>query len=417
MLINYGKLCIIGFPNTPAMDRKKNPFAPGAGTRPPELAGRDKILEDATVALARVREGRSAKSQMLLGLRGVGKTVLLNEIARIAERESYRTIELETPPENTMLAAMLVPPLRSLLNRLSAVDKAKSLATRGLRALHSFASAFSVKVGEIEFGVAEPGVADSGQLETDLPELLLAVAEAGQAADTPVAIFIDEVQYLELEDLSALIVAIHRIGQRQLPLIVFGAGLPQLAALAGEAKSYAERLFEYPPVGALEVSDAEYAIREPIRSEGAEITDDALARIVEQTQGYPYFLQEWGSHTWDAAPVSPITEADVSRATERALLALDQGFFRVRMDRLTPREKDYMRAMAELGSGPHRSGDIADLLGVKVTSVGPLRSLLIGKGMIFSPQHGDTAFTVPLFDSFMKRSMPDWTPRGVRKAR
>lgn len=398
------------------MDRKKNPFAPGAGTRPPELAGRDQILEDATVALARVRDGRSAKSQMLLGLRGVGKTVLLNEIARIAEREGYRTIELETP-ENRTLAEMLVPPLRSLLNRLSAVEKAKTLATRGLRALHSFASAFKAKVGEIEFSVADPGVAGSGQLETDLPELLLLVAEVAQAADTPVAIFIDEVQYLSPEDLSALIVSIHKIGQRQLPIIVFGAGLPQLAALAGEAKSYAERLFEYPPVGPLEKNDAEYAIREPIRSEGAEIATDALTKIVEQTQGYPYFLQEWGSHTWDIAPASPITEADVSRATEKILLALDQGFFRVRMDRLTPREKDYMRAMAELGCGPHRSGDIADLLEVKVTSISPLRSLLIGKGMIFSPQHGDTAFTVPMFDAFMKRSIPDWTPRDGRRAK
>lgn len=398
------------------MDRKKNPFAPGAGTRPPELAGRDKIIEDATVVLARVRDGRSAKSQMLLGLRGVGKTVLLNEIARLAEREGYRTIELETP-ENRRLADMLVHPLRSLLNRLSTIEKARTFATRALRGLHSFASAFKVKVGELELTVTEPGVADSGQLETDLPELLLLVAEAAQAADTPVAILIDEVQYLTAEDLSALIVGIHKIGQRQLPLVVFGAGLPQLAALAGEAKSYAERLFDYPPVGPLQEGDAEQAIREPIRGEGAEIAPKALAKIVEQTKGYPYFLQEWGSHTWDIAPGSPITEADVSLATEKVLQALDQGFFRVRMDRLTPREKEYMRAMAELGGGPHRSGDIAELLGVKVTTISPLRSGLIGKGMIFSPQHGDTAFTVPMFDAFMKRSMPDWIPRGRRRTK
>ena len=397
------------------MDRKKNPFAPGAGTRPPELAGRDQIIEDATVALARIKDGRSAKSQMLLGLRGVGKTVLLNELARIAERDGYRTIELETP-ENRTLAEMLVPPLRTLLNRLSAIEGAKALATRALRALQGFASAFKVKAMEVEISVTEPGVADSGDLETDLPQLLMMVAEAGKAAGTPVAIFIDEVQYLKPEDLSALIVAIHKIGQRQLPLIVFGAGLPQLAALAGEAKSYAERLFEYRPVGPLEESDAEYAIREPIRAEGADIEPKALSTIVEQTEGYPYFLQEWGSHIWDIAAASPITESDVVRATEKVLEALDQGFFRVRMDRLTPREKQYMRAMAELGAGPHRSGDIAELLDVKVTTISPLRSGLIGKGMIYSPQHGDTAFTVPMFDAFMKRSMPDWIPPGHRRS-
>jgi hypothetical protein len=249
-------------------------------------------------------------------------------------------------------------------------------------------------------------VADSGNLETDLAELLLLVAEAARGAAIPIAIFIDELQYLNREDLSALIVSMHKIAQRQRPLIVFGAGLPQLAAMAGEAKSYAERLFDYPPVGPLESSDAEHAIREPIRAKGAEIERGALAEIVKHTKGYPYFLQEWGSHAWDESPLSPITKRDVSRASVKALDALDTGFFRVRFDRLTPREKQYMRAMAELAPGPHRSGDIAELLGVKVTTIGPLRAGLIGKGMIYSPQHGDTAFTVPMFDEFMKRSLP-----------
>jgi len=399
------------------MDRKKNPFAPGAGTRPPELAGRDQIIDDATVALARVKSGRPAKSQMLLGLRGVGKTVLLNEIARIAEGEGYRTIVIEAP-EDRRLADLLVPSLRSVLYRLSTVAQAKTLATRALRGLQRFASAFKVKVGEIEVDVEEPGVADSGDLELDLPELLLLVAEAARAAETPVAILIDEAQYLATEDLSALIVSVHKIGQRQLPLIVFAAGLPQLAALAGEAKSYAERLFDYPTVGALGETPAERAIREPIRSEGADIEPTALAAIVEHTRGYPYFLQEWGSHAWDTAPESPITASDVERASREALRALDRGFFRVRMDRLTPRERDYMRAMAELGAGPHRSGDIAALLGIQVTTAGPLRSGLIRKGMIYSPQHGDTAFTVPMFDAFLKRSMPEWAPtRGPRRGK
>lgn len=398
------------------MDPRRNPFAPGAGTRPPELAGREQIVENATVALARVKAGRPARSQMLLGLRGVGKTVLLNEIARIAEEEGYRTIELEAP-EHRRLAEMLIPPLRSSLNRFSTVERAKAVATRALRGLQSFASAFKVKYGEVEVGLTEPGIADSGNLEADLPELLLLVAQAAKAAETPIAIFVDEVQYLSTEDLSALIVTVHRIGQRGLPLIVFGAGLPQLAALAGEAKSYAERLFDYPPVGALEDAAAERAIREPIHDEGAQIAPNALASIVEQTQGYPYFLQEWGSHAWDTAPASPITEHDVERASVDALGALDQGFFRVRLDRLTPREKAYMRAMAELGPGPHRSSDIAALLGEPVTRVAPIRGGLIRKGMIYSPQYGDTAFTVPMFDAFMRRSMPEWKAAGQRRIR
>jgi hypothetical protein len=398
------------------MDRRRNPFAPGAGTRPPELAGREQIIEDASVAFERLMDGRPAKSQMLLGLRGVGKTVLLNELDRVAEHLGYLTIQLEAP-EDRSLAQMLVPPLRGVLYKLSGSEKAKILATRGLRVLQGFASVFKASVGGVEFGMAEPGVADSGNLENDLPELLLLVAEAAKAAGKPVAILIDEVQYLSTEDLSALIVSVHKIGQRQLPLAVVGAGLPQLAGLAGDAKSYAERLFDFPLIGPLDSAAARRAIREPIIAEGADVEGTALDRIVEQTRGYPYFLQEWGSHAWDTASTSPITLADTTRASESALQALDQGFFRVRLDRLTPRERDYLRAMAELGEGPHRSGDIANLLGVNVTAVAPLRSGLIRKGMIFSPQHGDTAFTVPMFDAFMKRSMPDWAPvkRKTRK--
>lgn len=398
------------------MDPTRNPFAPGAGTRPPELAGREQIVEAALTALRRVRAGRSAKSQMLLGLRGVGKTVLLNRIAELAEDEGYLTIVLEAP-EDRRLADMLVPPLRNVLFKLSRADRARSLANRGMGVLRGFASAFKVRYGEFEVGVKEEaGTADSGHIESDLPELLRAVAQAAKADERAVALFIDEVQYLKHEDLSALIVAAHRIGQRGLPFIVYGAGLPQLAALAGEAKSYAERLFDYPPVGPLDVDAATRAIREPIIDEGAVIEDEALLEIVERTKGYPYFLQEWGSHAWNAAPASPITSKDVDRASEEALAALDNGFFRVRLDRLTPRERDYVRALAELGPGPHRSGEIAEAAGMSVTTAGPLRAGLIRKGMVYSPAHGDTAFTVPMFDAYLRRTMPEWRrPRRFRR--
>lgn len=399
------------------MDPTKNPFAPGAGTRPPELAGRDGLILVATIALKRIKAGKPAKSQLLLGLRGVGKTVLLNRIMEIADSEGYLTVFLEAP-EKRRLAEMLVPPLKVLLFKLSGVDRARDSANRALRALRNFASVFEVKVGGAEISVAPAAdEAASGTLEFDLPELLLRVAEAAEAARRPVFVAIDEVQYLELEDLSALIVSIHKVGQRGLPLVVFGAGLPQLAALAGEAKSYAERLFDYPAVGPLDHHAATSAIRDPVRREGAEIEDAALQEIVTRTAGYPYFLQEWGSHAWNDAPRSPITVADVARASDHTLRALDEGFFKVRLDRLTPRERDYLRAMADLGPGPHRSGDIADVLGMPVTAAAPIRGGLIKKGMVYSPAHGDTAYTVPMFDAFMRRAMSAWkAPAKVPKA-
>lgn len=325
----------------------------------------------------------------------------------LAEREGVRTIFIEAP-ENRGLPELLVPPLRRLLTRLDRGERVQSRARDALRTLRNFASAFKVSVGGVEIGLeAEPGTADSGDLETDLPELLLSVAAAAEENDSAVALIIDEVQYLSSGDLSALIVSIHKVTQRGLPLILFGAGLPQLAGLAGETKSYAERLFDYPPVGPLAPDDATDAIREPARREGVDYTPEALEIIVSTTQGYPYFLQEWGKHAWDVAEASPITADDARLANERAIRQLDHGFFRVRLDRLTPREKQYMRAMAELGPGPHRSGEIARAMGDPVSAVAPLRQGLIRKGMVYSPAHGDTAFTVPMFDAFLRRSMPD----------
>lgn len=391
------------------MDPARNPFAPGAGTPPPELAGRQAIIDNASIALKRIKLGKPARSQMLLGLRGVGKTVLLNRISDIAEQEGFYPLVLEAP-EDRDLATMLVPKLRALLFQLSRSERSAVLAKRGLGILRSFASAFKVTLGDIEVGVApETGIGDSGDLETDLPDLLFAIVQAAKETGRAVALFIDEVQYIETQDLSALIVSVHKLGQKNMPFVLFGAGLPQLAALAGDAKSYAERLFEYPGVGPLPDDDARAAIRAPIEHEDVQIEEDALQAIVRQTKGYPYFLQEWGSHTWNVASTSPITARDVRVAEQKTLEHLDSGFFRVRLDRLTPREKDYIRAMAELGAGPHRSGEIARLLKIGVTVAAPLRNGLIRKGMIFSPSHGDTAFTVPMFDEFMKRSMPQWS--------
>lgn len=394
------------------MDAALNPYAAGAGTPPPELAGRDEILEDARVALTRIKAGRPATSQMLLGLRGVGKTVLLVAIANMARKLGYGVVIVETP-ENKSLPQILVPNLRQLLLQMDVGEQAAARRKAALRAVRNFASVFKVSIGGVEVAVEpETGVADSGHLAMDLTDLFVSVAEVARESDTAVAILIDEVQYLSQEDLEALIVAIHRIAQLGLPLTVFGAGLPQIAALAGEAKSYAERLFAFPEVGALDETAARNALSEPARRAGVHYKADALKFIIDATKGYPYFLQEWGTHTWNVAETSPITAAHVQAASERAIRKLDNGFFRVRLDRLTPREKSYMRAMAELGPGPHRSGEIAEALNTTVRSVAPIRQALIRKGMVYSPAHGDTAFTVPMFDDFMRRSMPDWSAGG-----
>jgi len=390
------------------MDPVTNPFAPGAGNPPPELAGRDALLQAVQVAVKRAKLGRPTKSVLLVGLRGVGKTVLLDRMRDNAEAEGVHTLRIEAP-ENRSLPAILAPQLRQALLRLSRNKKAKDLAQRALRGLVGFARAMKVKYHDIEIAFdteGEPGLADNGDLEHDLAALLEAAGMAAKKGDTALALFVDELQHVPEAELAALITALHRTAQRQLPVIMAGAGLPQLRGHMGSAKSYAERLFDFPEIGPLDKKASEDALRKPIEDEKARINNDALALIVKETHGYPYFLQEWGKHAWDAARSSPITKKDVQAATITAIAALDESFFRVRFDRLTPSEKVYLRAMAELGPGPHRSGDIANLLGKEVSALGPRRAQLINKGMIYSPSHGDTAFTVPLFDAFMKRIMP-----------
>lgn len=390
------------------MDPIKNPYAPGAGTPPPELAGRDELRETVRIALERVRAGRPTKSILMVGLRGVGKTVLLDKLRDDAAASGMETIRVEAP-ENRSLPAILAPQLRQALLRLSRNEQAKELAQRALRGLAGFAKALKVKYQDIEVGMdfePEPGLADNGDLEHDLQALLEVSGAAAKKAGTALVMFVDELQYVDEEQLASLITALHRSAQRSLPVVLVGAGLPQLPGKMGRAKSYAERLFDFPQIGPLSVQAARLAIRKPAAEQGINVNEDALDQIIKETRGYPYFLQEWGKHSWDVATSSPITLADVKHATTSAIAALDDSFFRVRFDRLTPLEKRYLRAMSDIGAGPHRSGDIAEKLGRDVTSLGPTRSQLIVKGMIWSPSHGDTAFTVPLFDAFMKRIMP-----------
>ena len=387
------------------MDPRINPFSPGAGTAPPELAGREKIIEDVSIALHRIRSGNSAKSVLMVGLRGVGKTVLLNRLKNDAEAEGIVCVQFESP-ENRNLPAMLVPSLRAALLKLDRMAGAKDLVAKAVKVLGSFIAAAKVKYEGMEFGFdlgTEEGVADTGDLDYDLSELLQSVGAAAQEKKTAVVIFIDELQYVPETELAALISALHACAQKRLPVAMVGAGLPQLVGNVGRAKSYAERLFDFPVIGALPDEAATEALQRPVELHQVAFEKDAIEEILKQTQGYPYFLQEWGSMCWSVATTHVITKEDAVTATDLAILQLDTSFFRVRFDRCTPMEKNYLRAMAEINVPAPRSGDIAAAMKKEVNQLGPLRKSLISKGMIYSPAHGDTAFTVPLFADYMKR--------------
>ena len=390
------------------MDPLKNPFSPGAGSPPPELAGRGPLLDQARITLGRIKRGRPERSVLMVGLRGVGKTVLLNRIRELADELGFSSMLIEAH-EGKSLGELLLPALRQVLIQLDRMAQISQKTKLGLRILKSFFNGLKVKFHDLEIGIEvdpETGIADSGNLESDLAQVFIALGEAASDRGHAIALIIDEMQYLSEKELSALIMAMHQISQRQLPVVLAGAGLPQLVGLAGRSKSYAERLFQFPEVGALDPIDAMLAVQVPVQEQGMQFSDDALQEIVRQTKGYPYFLQEWGYQAWNIASGSPIEIAVVKRATQESIRRLDANFFRVRFDRLTPREKEYLRALADMGDTTQRSGDIAERLNVKVQSIAPVRNGLIKKGIIFSPAHGDTAFTVPLFSEFMKRIMP-----------
>jgi AAA ATPase domain len=391
------------------MDEIANPYRPGAGAPPPALIGRDDLINRFGITVRRANAAKPGKSLMPIGLRGVGKTVLLNQFCEIAEKEGCAVAFVEAP-ETGAFRTLLASHLRKVLLALHRGGATKAIL-KALRILKAFTlqlpdgTSFSMDVEPLV------GSGDSGILSEDLTDLLVGVGEAAKSRSAGFLLAIDEVQYLSSDELAALITAVHRTAQLNLPVVLAGAGLPQLPGIAGEAKSYAERLFDFPEIGPLDREDAAAALQIPAEEAGATFQKAALDAIVKLAHGFPYFLQEWGYHVWNKAPDSPITARDVQAAEAEVIAQLDDNFFLVRFDRLTPKEKTYLRAMANLGPGPHRSGDIAACLGVRVESVAPRRSALIAKGMIYSPAHGDTAFTVPLFDEFLKRAMPDW-PRS-----
>ncbi len=389
----------------------RNPFVPNAGAMPPALPGRERLIDAFRIALARIKLGRTAKSLLPYGLRGVGKTVLLRRFLAEAQAADF-LVGLVEADENTPFLPALAEQLRRILFDLDTPARVRALAKRAMRVFKSFTVKAGMEGLSMSLGVdAERGMADSGDIASDLATLFAAIGEAAREQERGVMIAVDEVQYLHETEFSALIRAIHHVTQEALPIFVVATGLPQVVALAGNAKSYAERLFAFEPIGPLAHDDAREALLAPAAEEGAAFDDDAAEAVIVATEGYPFFLQEWAYNAWNVAQGPTISKADVLRGEAIALPKLDDGFFAVRYNRCTPSEKRYLRAMAELGSGPYRSAAVAATLERASSRLTPIRDALIKKGMIWSPEYGVIAFTVPLFDGFMRRREPTFTQR------
>jgi AAA ATPase domain len=387
------------------MDPRKNPYAPGAGTKPPALVGRDKQIELFDILLERLENGHAEQSMIVTGLRGVGKTVLLDVFREKAEGRGWATVEWEIEKKSPF-APKVAAQARKALLQIAPKARWKDRALRAAATLKSFTVTFTPD-GAMTAGLdvdALAGSADSGSLSEDLTDLFVAIGEAARDHEVGVILLLDEIQFLQPLELEALIVALHKCTRRSLPITMVGAGLPQMPRLAGEAKSYSERLFRFVQIGELDAAtDARDALVLPARDLGVEYDSDAVGFIVTYTQGYPYFLQEYGRIVWDEASASPVLREDVQAVLPLVEARLDESFFRVRAERTTELELRYLYAMAELGPEPHRASEVAHRIGRTVEQAGPLRSRLIDKGLLYTPGHGLAAFTVPQFDKYMLR--------------
>ncbi|MCF8526195.1 MAG: ATP-binding protein [Candidatus Nanopelagicales bacterium] len=403
------------------MDPVRNPYTPNAGAEPEVITGRDDLFDSFDILLRRLRSGRTDQSMVITGLRGVGKTVVLGKFRSLALGAGWVVVELEVSKhDDAGFRRELAAGLRSALFELSPRARWGERLRFASAVLQSFTLGLQPD-GSISVSTQSEhaeGYADHGDLSLDLTDLLIAVGEAAASVDSGVVLLLDEVQFLSSAQLEAVIGALHRLVQRKLPVTMVGAGLPQIAELAGDAKSYAERLLRFPVIGVLDGDDADEALAAPARAEGVDFSAKALARAREITGGYPYFIQELGYAIWRSTDASPVTRDDVEQALDIYESKLDSSFFRVRLDRTTGAQKAYLRAMASLGSEPQKAADVARVLGRTSPQVAPTRAELIGMGLLYTPEHGYAAFTVPHFDQFMIRTMPDLpvpTSRSTRK--
>jgi AAA ATPase-like protein len=389
------------------VDPRANPYTPGAGIRPPALVGRDRELGSFEIMLDRLRSGRADRSLLITGLRGTGKTVLLSAFGQRARLAGWVAVDGEIAPEARFGPRMALLVRRALLE-VAPRQRWRDRLRRAAGVLRSFSLTVTPDgsvTGTIDVEPIE-GAADSGELGEDLGDLLLAVGEGAREQDTGVVFLLDEVQFLDRAELEALIRALHRVAQRQLPLTLVGAGLPHLVRLAGEAKSYAERLFIFPTLGPLPATDARAALVQPAADLGVELDRRAIETVLTYSEGYPYFIQEYGNVLWDYAAASPITAVEAVEAQAVVEVRLDSNFFRARVERASEQELEYLRAMAELGPEPQRAGDVARVLGRRPEQLGKTRTRLIEKGLLYSPAYGRAAFTVPQFDRYLRRSYP-----------
>ena len=391
------------------MDSIDNPYTPNAGASPEVLIGRENQIGDFRVLLQRLGRGRSEQSMIVTGLRGVGKTVLLNQFREIAADSNWEVVEFEASKydDNRFRQAMFSQ-LKAALLRLSPRTRWTERGQRAAEVLSSFGVAVDGQgTWSLSWDIPPAeGLADHGDLGLDLTDVLVAIGEAAAERKQGLVLLIDEVQFLRTSQLEALIQAIHKTVQRKLPVTFVGAGLPQIAEIAGDAKSYAERLFKFPKIDSLEGDDARKALTEPAAGEGAVYDSDAVDLAIEITRGYPYFIQELGYQVWTVAKANRIHLEDVQMAREAYDAKLDSSFFRVRLDRATPLQTAYMRAMAELGPRAQKASDVARIMGRESTQLGPTRAELIEMGLLYTPEHGYAAFTVPDFDQFILRAVP-----------
>ncbi|MCM3659094.1 ATP-binding protein [Agromyces mediolanus] len=400
------------------MDSVSNPYTPNAGAAPEVMVGRDEQLEAFRVLLQRLERHRTEQSMIITGLRGVGKTVLLGRFGELARAAHWEVVEFEASRhDEARFRQLLFSQLKSTLLRLSPRARWTECDRRAAEVLSAFALPM-VKPGAFGLSwdvVPAEGAGDHGDLGMDLTDVLLAFGEAADERGHGIALLVDEVQFLARTQLEALIQAVHKTVQRKLPVAFVGAGLPQTVELAGDVKAYAERLFSFSHLGVLTRDDARRALTEPARLEGVEFDDDALELALELTHGYPCFLQELGAQVWSLAEAPRVRRVDVALAREAYEARLDGTFFRVRLDRITPLQTAYLRAMAELGPEPQKAGDVARVMHRESTQVGPTRAELIDLGLLYTPEHGYAAFTAPDFDAFLKRAIPELVVPEVQR--